>query len=184
MEKGLFLKKIRLERGYTLAQVASKVNITASLLSQIENGKITPSLNSLEDLLRFYAINLSDFFRQVEQKRYILVRSEECESIDEAAQGYSLTLLASKLENNSLESFLVKMKEGSSIEVALTGEKVNAERIIYVSGGSLRIRIDAQETFDLGRGDSLNFKSYVPCEIRCLSEMAEYIISGAPPIFL
>lgn len=185
MEKGLFLKKIRLERKYTLSYVASKVNITASLLSQIENGKITPSLKSLEDLLRFYAINLSDFFKQVEQKRFILVRNNETETIRDEEHGYTLTLLASKLQNNALESFLVKMHTNASIEVTTTSEEINGERIIYIINGRLKITIDDSDSFVLIHGDSLNFKSYVPCTIKTQSdEESIFLISGVPSIFL
>lgn len=185
MDKGQFLKKIRLKKKYTLKQVASKINITASLLSQIENGKITPSLKSLEDLLRFYAINLSEFFKQVEQKRYILLRNNEAETIRDQDRGYTLTLLASKLQNNALESFMVKMHTGASVEVATTDEEVNGERIIYIINGKIKINIDNSETFELTHGDSINFKSYVPCKITTHSaEESFFIISGMPPIFL
>ncbi len=185
MDIGLFLKQIRLDKKYTLSYVASKVNITASLLSQIENGKITPSLKSLEDLLRFYAVNLSDFFRQVEQKRYILVRNNETETIRDEEHHYTLTLLASKLQNNALESFLVKMNADADVEIATTGEEINGERIIYILNGKAGITIDDSNSFVLTHGDSLNFKSYVSCKIKTQSnEESIFLISGVPPIFL
>ena len=185
MDIGLFLKKIRLQKNHTLAHVAEKVKLTASLLSQIENGKITPSFKSLEDLLKFYAISLSDFFRQVEQKRYIIVRQNETENISDKEKGYELTLLASKLQNNALESFLVKMHAGAAIEVLTTNEEINAERVIYIIKGKLEISVDNSEFFILTHGDSLNFKSYVECKIKNQSdEDSIFIISGIPPIFL
>jgi transcriptional regulator with XRE-family HTH domain len=184
MDKGLFLKKIRLKKKYTLAYVASKVKITASLLSQIENGKITPSMKSLEDLLKFYAINLSDFFKQVEQKRFILVRNNETETIRDEEHGYTLTLLASKLQNNALESFLVEMQADAVIEAAILSEEINGERIIYIISGKVKITVDDSDSYVLTHGDSLNFKSYVPCNIITQSdEKTIFIISGLPPIF-
>lgn len=185
MDKGLFLKKIRLKKKYTLAYVASKINITPSLLSQIENGKITPSLKSLEDLLRFYAINLSDFFKQVEQKKYILVQNNDTETIRDEEHGYTLTLLASKLQNNALESFLVKMHTGAAIGTVILGEEINGERLIYIVSGRLKITIDDTDSFSMTHGDSLNYKSYVSCKIKTESnEESIFLISGVPPIFL
>lgn len=185
MDKGLFLKKIRLKKKYTLSYVASKVKITPSLLSQIENGKITPSLKSLEDLLKFYAINLSDFFKQIEQKKYILVQNNETETIRDEEHGYTLTLLASKLQNNTLESFLVKLYTNAIIEVATLSEEINGERVIYIITGRLKITIDDTNSFIMTHGDSLNFKSYVSCKIETTSnEESIFIITGLPPIFL
>jgi transcriptional regulator with XRE-family HTH domain len=185
MDKGHYLKRIRLKKKFTLSYVASKVNITASLLSQIENGKVTPSLKSLEDLLRFYAISLSDFFKQLEQKKFILLRNNETESIRYQEEGYTLTLLASKLQNNALESYLVKMLGGATLKVATTGEDINGERIIYVINGKLTITVDDTDSFELTHGDSLNFKSYVSCKIKTKSgEETIFIISGIPPVFL
>lgn len=184
MDIGISLKKIRLRKKYTLTFVASRVKITASLLSQIENGKITPSFKSLEDLLKFYAINLSDFFRQIEQKRYILVPNNETETIRDREHGYTLTLLASKLQNNSLESYLVKLHSSAVIDVATLGEEINGERIIYVINGRLNVLMDDSDSFSMAHGDSLNFKSYVSCKIKTQAhEESFFVISGIPPVF-
>lgn len=60
MNIGSSLKKIRLNKKYTIKNVAQCINASVSLLSQIENGIITPSLQSLEDLLKCYAVNFSE----------------------------------------------------------------------------------------------------------------------------
>ncbi|MFH0976343.1 MAG: helix-turn-helix domain-containing protein [Spirochaetota bacterium] len=185
MHKGLLLKKLRSERNYTLAYVASKVKITASMLSQIENGKVTPSLKSLEDLLKFYSVSLSHFFKQVEQQRYILVRNNETETIADEERGYTLTLLASKLQNNALETYLVSQNANAEIEVATLNEEINGERIIYIVSGRMQITLDGSESHILTHGDSLNFKAYVSCKIKNQSEdESSFLISGIPPIFL
>ena len=41
------LKKVRLERGYTLKDVAAKSGYSKALISRIENGNVSPSINSL-----------------------------------------------------------------------------------------------------------------------------------------
>jgi len=184
MNIGPYLKNIRLAKNYTLSDVAVKTGMSASLLSQIENGKSSPSLQSLEGLLRFYAVNFSDFFRQVEQKRFILVRKEERETLTDAASGFTLTLLASKLQNNALESFLVELDPGAVIAAAKIGEEINGERIILVTEGSIEAALDG-ETHTLSEGDSINFKSYVSCSIKNRGAGASrFFISGIPPVFL
>lgn len=184
MNIGPHLKSIRLAKNYTLNDVAVKTGMSASLLSQVENGKSSPSLQSLEGLLRFYAVNFSDFFRQVEQKRFILVRKDARETLSGSSGAFTLTLLASKLQNNALESFLVELGPGAVIEIAKLGEEINGERIVLVMEGGIAMALDG-ENFDLAEGDSINFKAYVSCSARNRGERAaKFFISGLPPMFM
>lgn len=184
MNIGPSLKKIRLQKEYTISEVAHRISISASLLSQIENGKITPSLQTLEELLRFYAVNFSDFFKQVEQKKYIYLKKAEAETIENSQHDIRFTLLASKLQNNSLESFIVSLGPGAVLPLAKLDDDINGERIIYGFTGSITAVLD-NESFILESGDSLNFKSYVSCTItNSMESDAGFFISGLPPIIL
>ncbi len=185
MEIGPHLKKIRRDKGYTITEVSQRLKHTPSLLSQIENGKVSPSLQSLEDILRFYAVNFSDFFRQVEQKRFIHVRKGESECLINDAQGITITVLASKLQNNALESFIVELRPGAEIEVATLGPEVNGERVVFVMSGGIEAAVDGGETFAMEEGDSINFKAYVSCRIaNPHRDASRFIVSGIPPVFL
>lgn len=185
MNIGTYLKQLRQEKKYTLNDVANKLNITASYLSQLENMKLSPSLESLEKLLSFYAINLSDFFKQVEQRRVIIVRKDEETAIDVSSGIVKITPLASKLQNNSLESVLVEFTGGAVIETAVLPKDINGERMIYIMKGGISIFIDNEHKQTLNEGDSVNYKSYVPCLISTdENETAEILISGIPPLIL
>jgi transcriptional regulator with XRE-family HTH domain len=184
MNIGSSLKKIRLHKEYTITEVAQRINVSVSLLSQIENGKITPSLQSLEDLLKFYAVNFSDFFKQVEQKKYIHVREAETETMENTDHGFKLTLLASKLQNNALESFIVDISPGAGLELARLDDEINGERFIYGMSGTVEMILD-DESFSINKGDSINFKSYVLCKIVNNSPYeAKILVSGLPPLIL
>ncbi|HNR89692.1 MAG TPA: XRE family transcriptional regulator [Spirochaetota bacterium] len=185
MDIGPILKKIRLERHYTLSQVAGKIGSTASLLSQIENCKISPSLHSLESLLKCYSVSLSDFFRQVEQKNYIFLKRSESETFSNPDEGYRLTLLASKLQNNTLESYIVEIDPDRGISLATTGKELNGERLILIFSGQAQVEMSDEVILAMAEGDSANFKSYVPCTIRNTgADVARMLISGMPPIIL
>ena len=183
MKIGLILKRIRLEKEYTLQEVAGRIKMTASHLSQIENDKISPSLHFLEELLRLYAVNMSDFFRQVEQVKYVVVRGAGEEVFRDEERGLRLKLLASKLQNNALESYRVEMDPGSSIDVNTIPREQNGERMMLVLAGRLMVLLD-EETQDMGEGDSVNFKAWVRCRISNDSgERAELLLTGLPPVF-
>jgi transcriptional regulator with XRE-family HTH domain len=185
MNIGNYLKQIRIEKKYTLKRLANQLNITESMLSQIENNKVSPSLHSLESILRFYAINFSDFFKQVEQKRVIMVRREEQKNFEDRKHGSTLTLLASKLENNALESYIVELTPEGSIETAILPRERNGERFFYVLKGTLTVSTDGETPMEMQEGDSINYKSHVPCCIYNRSEFtARFLISGEPSLFI
>lgn len=185
MNIGFFLKKIRKEKHFTLNEVAKSTNFTASLLSQIENDKTSPSLNSLETLLRYYKVNISDFFKQVEQKSHIFVKCSENETFENKASGVTLTLLASKLENNVLESYLVVLEPLAMLNFAKLKPDISGERFIYLLRGSAQAKLSDCD-YNIKPGDSLNFKSYVACLIKndSHSEKCEFIVSGNPPVLI
>ncbi len=185
MNIGTYLKQLRLEKGYTLNDVAVKLNLSASFLSQLENMKLSPSLDSLEKLLSFYAINLSDFFKQVEQRRYIIVKKGDETALDVSSGVVKLTPLASKLQNNSLETIIVEFIRSAVIETAVLPTNINGERMIYVMKGKISIIIDNENKQKLFTGDSINYKSYIPCTISTEDDdAAEILISGIPPLIL
>ncbi|MCU0822747.1 MAG: XRE family transcriptional regulator [Spirochaetes bacterium] len=182
---GAILRYIRLDKSLTLKDVSRKLKITESLLSQIENEKISPSLHTLEELLKYYAVTFSDFFKQVEQKKYIMVKKDNREEYNNTEGGYKLTLLASKLQNNTLESYLVDLIPGFQIESATLKHETIGERFLYLNTGSLSIIIDNDNFFNLNEGDSINYKSYVPCVIKNTGDnQANFLISGEPPVFI
>jgi transcriptional regulator with XRE-family HTH domain len=182
MNLGFYLKKIRQEKKITLTEVAEKTDLTASLLSQIENEKSLPSLSSLEVLLKYYKVNLSDFFKQVEQSDFILTKKNEIEELRYEEMGLNISLLASKLTNNALESYLVELNPGSEINIQGNDNTSNGERFMYVLNGEPEIHIQNQ-VFRVITSESLNFKSYVSALIVNNSQTkAKLLINGTPPI--
>ncbi len=47
---GKKIKKVRMDRGFTVTELAEKVNVTPGLISQIENGQTTPALETLQNI--------------------------------------------------------------------------------------------------------------------------------------
>ena len=185
MNIGGYLKQLRVDKGYTLTDVAHKLDMSASFLSQLENLKLSPSLDSLEKLLCFYSVNLSEFFRQVEQKRVISVKKEERRSFNVSGEAIRISLLASKLQNNSLETYLIEFKNNAELDTAILPKEINGERFIYIIKGKVLISIDNGKMVEFSEGDSINYKSYLPCRIVEDEEsFSEILISGMPPVLM
>ena len=181
---GLILKRIRMERKISLTEISQEIRITSSLLSQIEHAKAFPSLQSLQLILNFYGISLAEFFRQVEQADYLIQRFEEVECYYDKKSGIRICLLASKLFNNNLDSYLIEMDGGKSLEIPVQEKDNNRERFICVINGILQVIVEGKpET--LKKMDSINFKSFIPVTIASAGKKnkTSVILSGQPPIF-
>lgn len=181
MKIGMHLKHIRTERGLTLLAVAKAIGVTSGLLSQIENGKTSPSISTLTELLSFYKVPLSEFFKQLEKNSVVVAHAREIETI-KGKNGIHVSLLASKLDNNTLESYKIVFTTDEHLRLKSLSADYNGERFILVLSGSVEVRV-SEESYTLKKGDSVNFKSYLECEIwRKTSGVVEIFINGAPPI--
>lgn len=58
---GYKLHDLRKESGYTLIKVFDLTGVSASFLSEVENGKALPSVSTLVTLTNCYGINMSAF---------------------------------------------------------------------------------------------------------------------------
>jgi transcriptional regulator with XRE-family HTH domain len=56
------LKRIRIQREYTLEDVASRAGLTRGWLSKVENFRVTPSLPALANIAGVLGVSLSELF--------------------------------------------------------------------------------------------------------------------------
>ena len=59
---GVKLRAARREQNFSLRQLAAKAEVSASLLSQIENGKANPSVRSLYAIAEALSVSIDYFF--------------------------------------------------------------------------------------------------------------------------
>lgn len=181
MDLGRTLKLNRLEKGYTISEVAEAAGVSSGLISQIENNTTTPSIQTLRDILSFYRLPLSAFFKQAEDEEMVVVRSAKMEAI-RGEKGVIVSLLASKLEHNVLESYHIKLTSPEPLVLSGDATLSNGERFLYVIKGGIRIAT-SKGLVVLHPGDSLNIKSHITCTIKRDGRInAEFILSGTPEI--
>ena len=68
MDIGKKLKELRLQNDLTLGDLASRSELTKGFLSQVERNLTTPSIATLQDILEALGSNLSEFFREEEER--------------------------------------------------------------------------------------------------------------------
>ena len=76
------LKAVRVERGFTLEEIASQAGLTRGWLSKVENFRVTPSLPALSSIASVLGITLSELFEGLDNHPVlVVVRGDERKSI-------------------------------------------------------------------------------------------------------
>jgi transcriptional regulator with XRE-family HTH domain len=160
---GASARRLRLAQGLTLAELAQNAGISAGMLSRLETGDVSPSLETLAALAKALGITLTALFRDDSASgsdAQLVKKGDGLEVVRRGTKrGHTYHLLASdRGPKRVFEPFLVTLTSKS--EVFPEFDHPGTE-FIHVLEGSLRYR-HGTETFLLRPGDSLTFRGDVP----------------------
>jgi DNA-binding transcriptional MerR regulator/mannose-6-phosphate isomerase-like protein (cupin superfamily) len=148
------LRRLRTQRGRSLAEVAAAVGISVGFLSALERSQMSASVGTLRRLARYYRTNILDFFDATEMNTR-LVRPPKRKVLD-AGPGVRMELLA--WGNKVMEPHLFRIAPQAGSGESYTHE---GEEFLFVLRGELQIALDGEE-YHLKRGDSFYFESATP----------------------
>lgn len=168
------IKQHRIEKNFTVQELADLSGVSKGMISQIENGRSIPSLPVLLNIVNALEIDLSEFFKNISQQEelVLITRKNYYESFQkEGSKGFNY------------ERFFTKTMNGCTIDIVfLTIEPNNfRDQVIteayeykYIISGEVNYLI-GNETYNLNEGDSLFFdgrikhvpinKSSEPCKM-------------------
>lgn len=160
---GASARRLRLARGLTLAEVSAVAGISAPMLSRLETGDVSPSLETLEALAAALGSTVASLFRDAmpgDGDAQHVPKGEGLEVVRRGTRrGHTYHLLASgRGPRRAFEPFLVTLTSAS--EEFPDFEHPGVE-FIYILEGSLRYRHGA-ESFTLKPGDAFTFRGDVP----------------------
>ena len=165
---GARLRQIRVMRKLSLVELSAKAAVSVPMLSHIERGHATPSLNTLQRISMALGVALSDIFLAVERERLsndnVVVRSSNRVHVDVGIPGLHKELL-SPARPSDMEMLILVLAPGSdSGDEDWTGE---GEKAGLILSGSMVLKInDAEVTLNVG--DSFQFDGTQPHSFRNL----------------
>ncbi len=104
MNLGIKIKDRRTLLMLTQEELANRCELTKGYISQLENNKVSPSIETLEIILEVLGTNFSDFFHE-EQTNKIIFTSDE--QYTKQFEGYKQTWLVPTSQEHALEPILV-----------------------------------------------------------------------------
>ena len=147
MEIGKSIKKLRMQKGLTLEELASRSELSKGFLSQLERDLTSPSIATLEDILEALGSNLADFFSDAKDEQITFGKNDFFTSEKE---DYSITWIVPNTQKNEMEPILLELDAGGeSFELAPhTGEEFG-----IVLDGSVVLICDGKR-YPLRRGET------------------------------
>jgi transcriptional regulator with XRE-family HTH domain len=156
------VRNLRKEERLTLQDLSDLSGLSKPLLSQIENGQVTPPIATLLKIAKGLKVGIHYFFEEEEDRRkFVLLRSSNAPSSrrrsgNDAPQAYLYHSLAPGLRKKSMEPFLVEFEPGNWDDSLLYSH--DGEEFIYLLHGELEFHY-GQEVMTLNPGDSIYYDS-------------------------
>ncbi len=183
IDLGERLKTLREERGISQQRLSELAGVTKSFISQVERGKVMPSIASIRRLAGALGFTLARLFSQVPEEHpedRVVVRAERRRELQLAGRHVELFLLAPDV-NRSMEPVLNLFKPGeSTCDEPMAHE---GEEWLYLLKGTARLTLGAEEMV-LGAGDTAYFESKVPHRLTNIGDgVLEIIWVVTPPLY-
>jgi transcriptional regulator with XRE-family HTH domain len=193
------LRAERQRKGMTVREIARRVRVSPSLISQIERGKVNPSVSTLWGLVTVLGVPMSELFSDVETQPGQASVTPAAHTGPVTAPG---TRSAINLEtgvqwerlttgSDALVEFLsVVYPPGASSCDEDSLVRHGGKEYGYVTGGRLGVRIGFDE-YELGPGMAISFDASAPHRLWAIGEQpaeAIWIVVGrqndgrVPPI--
>jgi transcriptional regulator with XRE-family HTH domain len=154
---GLQLRAMRKTRKLSTRSLAALSGLSVNTLSLIENGKTSPSVNTLSQLAQSLNVPISAFFETEHKRRIAYQKSGERKQII-FAQG-QLENLSEGMPRMGSEPFITRLEPNAS-----SGTEpiiYEGREFIYCLEGHITYNIEG-EAYPLAPGDSLIFNAYTP----------------------
>ena len=157
---GSKLKKLREEAKLSLRDLGERIGLSASFLSQLELGQVSPSIASLENIADALNVNITYFFDDPAKPDSVVMRKGERKKIFSKGSKAIIQPLAHELSKKKIEPFMLTMDVGRE-----SGEHPyssrHGEEFGIVLKGRVRFVLEDKE-YILEQGDSVYFNSTKP----------------------
>src|ERR1700760_501462 len=145
---GQKLRQLRLRKKIALTDLGKHTGLSASMLSQLENGKLVPTLPTLARIAMVFDVGLEHFFSDKRSRRmFNIIRSEDRlrfpELADSPIPGYFFEVLAFGTPNKQMSAYLADFPARGAEEVR--EHYHDGAEFIHVLEGLLAITYQSEE---------------------------------------
>ena len=180
---GLKLKSTRLKRDLTIQQLAAASKVSANMISRIERGLTTPSVEILMKLANTFGLSMGYFIEEAEKGGAVVVtRHGEGRPIFFFEDKHQIVSLTQGLRDPGFSVFIDRIERGCASGAG--GMVQSGEEFAYLLSGRLEFIIEG-EAYQLQAGDAIAFKASQPHRWRNLHDgqtLVLWVVAPAPDL--
>lgn len=135
MNIGDKIRRLRLQRGLTQAELADRCELSKSFISLLERDLTSPSLDTLSDLLETLGSDLPSFFAKADEKIVFAAEDIFVKEDPEGMRGLIKWLIPSA-QKNQMEPILLELAPGGATD---EDDPHEGEEFGYVLSGMIRV---------------------------------------------
>ena len=153
------LKRLREASGISLRTLAERAGFSPSFISQVENGQVSPSIASLEQIAATLNVTLADFFATQDTSEAVVVRADARPSFRSSWSRARIESLMAAGKAQPLEAIMVTIEAGGSSGKHAAG--VSSDQLAVVFSGHPTLTL-AEDTWELDSGDAVLIRARTP----------------------
>jgi transcriptional regulator with XRE-family HTH domain len=174
---GSIIRKIRKSHNMFLGDLATKMGLSVSFLSQVERGIINPSINSLRKIAIGLDTTLSTFFDEPNSLQGPVVRKDARRVLIKKDSRITYQLLSLN-HDHRIEFLLTRLEIGASSATSPMAHK--GDEAALVLQGECTVEL-GKDCYDLKDGDSIYINENTPHRLINTSNVPLIIVSAISP---
>lgn len=175
---GRKVKNLRNRNELTQQELADRTELTKGFISQLERGQVSPSVETLFDLIECLGTTPAEFFAEDEDDKVVFTEADYFEKIDEA--GNSKKWIVPNAQKYQMEPLLVVVQPQSTLE---EDKPHVGEEFGYVLSGRLNLYL-GDKVYHVKAGESFYYLTKVKHRISNPGmRPARFIWISSPPEF-
>ncbi|MCL6582850.1 MAG: response regulator [bacterium] len=153
------IKSIRKSKGIKIKQLSTRSGLTESSISMIENGKISPSITTINKIAMALSVHPIEFFEIEKHKKWVVTRKGEREKLLFDNSDNKLEFLIKDKKDYRNEIFISYLGANQkSFEEYITHE---GYKFGYVLSGAVEVEL-GNEKVRVNEGDTIFFEAIIP----------------------
>jgi transcriptional regulator with XRE-family HTH domain len=158
-EIGKILKVFRQKINKNQGDVAAKAGISTSMLSQIERGAVSPSIDTLVAVCVALEMDVADLFRRISPGAPVRV-NHQGKRLSTQSRGVRFEQLAVSADaGHPAEMLLLEIAPGR--EAGISGNGHEGVEMGYVLEGNATLFVNGTR-FEISKGESVSYNSHLP----------------------
>ncbi|MGE0029326.1 MAG: helix-turn-helix domain-containing protein [Thermoleophilia bacterium] len=161
---GETLRAIRVERGFSLGEVAEGTDLSTSFLSLVENGRSDISTGRLFRVARFLGVGLGELLDVEPLGEVTVVRSGDRGAATGSPDGVVFHSVVGEAHDVTMAPVICEYEAGAVVSGGTRSEA--AQHFIFVARGEVELTRKDDAPLTLEEGDCAYFRSEHECTLR------------------